>query len=159
MKLRVLLGSVLLIVVGGCAGTLPVQTQIVNNQAIQADFETTWDAVIQWFALTNNPIATIEKASGIIATEQLTDAIGALNCGEAGYGYAYRTPEVRMNVFVRSVTPEATEVRVTMTGRVMRVGNIGATSGQAEWRTCYSNGSFERDMLESVSEAVSREDR
>ena len=160
MKYTRLLGPLALVLATGCAGTLGVQTQIVNDRAIQADYDTTWDAVVTWFALTNNPIATIEKDSGIIATEQLTEAGTALDCGDPGYGYSYGQPEIRLNVFVREITSAMTDIRVTVTGRVLRYGSIGATaSNQSTWRTCYSRGSFERDMIESISQTATRSER
>ena len=76
---------------------------------------------------------------------------GLVDCGEPGYGYRYQQPELRLNVFVRKATEGTTDVRVTVRGRVLRIGNIGATSGQSEWRTCYSHGGLEAEMLEAVA--------
>src|SRR5689334_6312594 len=48
---------------------------------VDASMGRTWDAVIDQFAARNIPIRTIERASGLIATDQLT-------VGREGYWWA-----------------------------------------------------------------------
>ena len=81
-----------------------------------ASFGQTWDAVIDEFADRNIPIRTIERASGLVATEQLTvspDVSGDADCGHFG-SYPPRPPTHAIyNVLVRGDSVRST-VKVTM---------------------------------------------
>jgi hypothetical protein len=83
---------------------------------VRASFGQTWDAVIDEFADRNIPIRTIERASGLVATEQLTvplSAAGDADCGRVGT-YPPRAPTHAIyNVLVRGDSVRST-VKVTM---------------------------------------------
>jgi hypothetical protein len=83
---------------------------------VNASFGQTWDAVIDEFADRNIPIRTIERASGLVATEQLTvsdNTAGDADCGHFGT-YPPRPPTHAIyNVLVRGDSAKAT-VKVTM---------------------------------------------
>jgi hypothetical protein len=75
----------------------------------------TWDAVIDLFALRNIPIRTIERASGIIATEGLRvgpEGILWGYCGKKGRAEYYPTTAI-YNVLVRGDSTNST-VRTTV---------------------------------------------
>ena len=53
-----------------CAAYKPPKTyQFDKTQTINKSFDEVWGKIIQWFGNNNSPIKTIEKASGLIATE------------------------------------------------------------------------------------------
>lgn len=60
-------------IVAGLSGcfkyTPPSMRPIRSPSVIAAPFDSTWGAVISWFAERNIPIRTIEKASGIVVAE------------------------------------------------------------------------------------------
>src|SRR5688572_25508871 len=72
---------------------------------IQASFDDTWNAVIDRFAETLIPIATIEKASGLIVTDAFnfgrTIATDVADCGSDWMGTPVQATLARHNVRVR----------------------------------------------------------
>src|SRR5215475_14034464 len=71
---------------------------------VNASLGQTWDAVIDEFADRNIPIRTIERASGLVATEQLTvppSASGDADCGHFDSYPTRRPTHAIYNVLVR----------------------------------------------------------
>lgn len=70
----------------GCL-TLPKQYDFSPTLPVVADFETAWSRVINIFAELGLPIATIEKVSGLVATDWIatTDVVfrGWFDCGKS----------------------------------------------------------------------------
>jgi hypothetical protein len=83
---------------------------------VNASAGTTWDAVIDIFATRLIPIRTIERVSGIIATEGLgvdsADGLGWANCGRRGRR-RYQPTDAIYNVLVRGDSAKST-VRATV---------------------------------------------
>ncbi|HZE74909.1 MAG TPA: hypothetical protein VE091_06340 [Gemmatimonadales bacterium] len=109
--------ATLVLAVTGCAQfTPPAPATPREATPVAASFGRTWDAVIDEFADRNIPIRTIERASGLIATEQLTISYNAsteADCGQVG-GYPSRAPTHAVyNVLVRGDSTRST-VKVTM---------------------------------------------
>jgi hypothetical protein len=102
----------------------------------------TWDAVIDMFAARNIPIRTIERASGIIATDQLS--VGSEGerwavCGEGNE--ATLAPNLAIyNVLVRG---DSTSSRVMATVR----WTLGSATSDIE---CTSTRIWERDLERAV---------
>ncbi len=111
------LAAPLLVALIGCNQlTPPAPSTPRMPSPVTASFGRTWDAVIDEFADRNIPIRTIERASGLIATEQLTisyrDTTDA-DCGRRGH-YPPRSPTHAIyNVLVRGDSVQST-VKVTM---------------------------------------------
>ena len=84
--------------------------------SVNASMGETWDAVIDLFATRNIPIRTIERASGIIATEGLKveeeDGAEWADCGKYG-NIHYRPTTGIYNVLVRGDSSSST-VRTTV---------------------------------------------
>jgi hypothetical protein len=116
-----------LIALTGCGYQAPALPTPRDATEITASFGRTWDAVIDEFADRNIPIRTIERASGLIASELLTishDARGEADCGELNGRAVYPTHAI-YNVLVRGDSSRAT-VKATM--RWVRVsGNESVT--------------------------------
>jgi hypothetical protein len=87
-----------------------------NATPVNASMGETWDAVIDLFATRNIPIRTIERASGIIATEGLRvepeDGAKWADCGQYGNSH-YRPTTGIYNVLVRGDSTRST-VRTTV---------------------------------------------
>ncbi|MGH7822023.1 MAG: hypothetical protein ACREQ9_19855, partial [Candidatus Binatia bacterium] len=76
---------------------------------VQAPFEDTWNAVIQTFFDRNIPVRTLEKASGLLESDELRAEIGRdCDCGTwlgvpiAGYGAYGGDAYYRFRVLVKS---------------------------------------------------------
>lgn len=103
-----------------CAGCLtytpPAPPTPSESTNVRASFGQTWDAVIDEFADRNIPIRTIERASGLVATEQLTvpdNAAGDADCGRVGTNPPRAPTHAIYNVLVRGDSVRST-VKVTM---------------------------------------------
>jgi hypothetical protein len=124
---------------------------------IRASFDDTWNAVIDHFAVTLIPIATIERASGLIVTDAFnfgrTISPDVADCGTDWIGNPAQATLVRHNVRVRGDS----------TGSQIRVTALFVGGG--EYR-CTSKGRYEYDLMsiikleaESTSTALHRSDR
>ena len=119
---------------------------------VAASMGRTWDAVIDMFAARNIPIRTIERASGIIATDQLS--VGSEGerwavCGE-GNGATLAPNLAIYNVLVRG---DSTGSRVMATVR----WTLGSATSDIE---CSSTRIWERDLERAVkSRAESAQQR
>ena len=78
------------------AYTPPLSPITDESLTLQVSFEDTWSAVIQTFFEKNIPVRTLEKASGILESDEMHGEIGRdCNCGNylglpvGGYGGAY----------------------------------------------------------------------
>jgi hypothetical protein len=93
----------------------PPPAQPRDGTHVPASMGQTWDAVIDLFAQRNIPIRTIERASGIIATEGLNvgeDGKLWADCGKAGRDRLYPNSAI-YNVLVRGDSVSST-VRTTV---------------------------------------------
>lgn len=101
------LGAVLLLMLtlSACIPTPPTPAPAREATQLAAGFSTTWEAVIDHFAENNIPISTIERASGIIATERLSvslqDSREFADCGTTEWGDRIFAGTVTYNVLVR----------------------------------------------------------
>jgi hypothetical protein len=99
----------------GCGYKAPTPPAPRDAMEVSASFGRTWDAVIDEFADRNIPIRTIERASGLIATELLTishDARSEADCGTLN-GRMLPPTHAIYNVLVRGDSARAT-VKATM---------------------------------------------
>jgi hypothetical protein len=91
---------VLALAVSGCptrvAYTPPASTATDDTVNLKASFDDTWNAVIQTFFQKNIPVRTLEKASGILESDDLHGEVGRdCDCGSylgvpiGGYAGAY----------------------------------------------------------------------
>jgi len=78
------MGLICVLLLTGCANYYypprPIEPEITKSFEVDASFDRTWEALIETFAELQLPIKTIEKDSGIIATEWI-------NYGRVGYGF------------------------------------------------------------------------
>lgn len=112
---------------------------------VMAPFDRTWNAVIDIFALQQIPIATLEKASGLIVANPLyvsrQNGIGWADCGSR-MGEAIPATRATFNVVVRAVGT-ASSVRVTASW-----ATIGAES------YCVTTGEWEKNFQNSVKRSA-----
>ena len=132
-----------------CAGYQPPPPATPRDGTdVRASFARTWDSVIDEFADRNIPIATIERASGLIATEQLSvgyEARGEADCGRLN-GRRLLPTHAIYNVLVRGDSSRST-VKATM--RWTRVTNEGA-------ETCATLQRWEATLEDRVKQRAER---
>lgn len=136
------------VALAACMATPPeVAAPARDATPVQASFDAAWDAAIDHFAENNIPIATIERASGIIATTQLgvdpEIAEVSSDCGTgSGVNSTIRLRATRAvyNVLVRGDASSAT-VRVTV-----------SWSNPLAAFECVTTGAWEKDTEAAIKE-------
>lgn len=136
----VLLPAVMLL--GGCIATPPKTHPAPADVIVHVPFDATWQRIIAFFANDNIQIQTIDKASGLVASQQsaLTrdQAVTWVDAGTALGGPRTRLLVVTasFNVFVRPLG-DSTSVRVNF---APRCGSV----------PCVSTGVFETALIKYV---------
>lgn len=137
------------ILLNSLACVSPPQTAplVRTGTTVPAPFNKTWDAVIDIFADRNIPIRTIDRTSGLIATDVLgtssADKTWA-DCGSAMAG-AVLPDHATYNVLVRGDSNQST-VKVTVRW-VGTAASMGPTYTPVE---CVSRGVWETDFEQAV---------
>lgn len=120
-----------------------------NATNVGASFGRTWDAVIDQFARRTIPIKTIERASGLIATDELkvdSTYIQYVDCGRAFGGALYIPTDATFNVLVRG---DSTRSTVLVTVRWMSIARDGRSSA-----ICSSLGTWETGFESTVKQTA-----
>lgn len=120
-----------------------------SGTTVNASFGKSWNAVVDVLTERNIPIKTIDRTSGLIATDQLsvTRDMGvddAADCGKDAVGVKAYPTNASYNVLVRGDS-STTVVRVTT--RWVRIGksrSFGSTDNVSE--ECGSTGAWETDV-------------
>ena len=107
----------------GCTSTPPPEFDFEPVATIDGEFDAVWAAVIEYFVVGDLPIATIEKASGLIVTGWMDagDRTGIkiiedrrfCDCGEPAYLTIRKWTRGKFSIFVSKGASGALDVRVT----------------------------------------------
>jgi hypothetical protein len=136
--------------VAACTPVPPKTYPLPEPATFDASFGRTWDAVIDHFAVGSIPIATIERASGLIVTRPLRIGLSResaqklADCGTDVLGTAGWPTESSYNIRVTGDSAKST-MRVT----AIFVGTA-ATDG------CNSKGTLESALISAIGERVRR---
>ena len=116
--------------------------------SIPASFGRVWDAVIDHFAEHNVPIKTIERASGIIATDAMAVPLSLstqyADCGSDALIGPYTADLASYSIRVQGDSSSST-VRVTM-----------SISSRGPAGTCSSKGQYEKDLIADIQSRTTR---
>lgn len=142
-------------VLSGCQGAAIEPPQIETSRVFNGSFDDTWSAIVQAFADRNYPIKTIEKDSGVIASEPLSIPIAKKEFNKFGilpskaYFYIWETARCNLTLYARALGNDQTSVRVNST--------ISAYESNMtkQWHTCYSTGMIEKIMLDKIADKLS----
>ena len=116
---------------GGFAPPAPVAVE--ERTVVSAPFERSWNAVVRTLFDLNVPIRTIEKASGLLETEQLRTEIGrGCDCGTylgipvGGYGTYGGDAHFTYRLLVQPEGPNQTSIvlRSTCVSAVAELPNL-----------------------------------
>ena len=137
-------------VLAGCAGRVVLPPIPQTKEVIESDYDTVWEAVIHLFADTNWSIQTIEKASGVIRSEQLKVPLDdphskSFECQKSGWlaTEAYKT--VQITIFIRKKSENRTELMVNT--RSQKLDYYGYNSW---WVECVSLGDIETEVRDAI---------
>ena len=122
-----------------------------KSRTYNKNFDEVWGKIIKYFAEKNIPIKTIEKASGIIATEYSLNTLSnkdCLDCGEMGFGQSLSDYTGNFNVFVEKINENQTKVTVsTFFNAMMETVILFARTPSYRKIDCNSTGILEKDLL------------
>lgn len=139
----------------GCV-TQPISAPVPHESTvINASFGKTWDALIDQFAARNIPIKTIDRASGLVATDALkVGNVGVVaDCGTS-MGTKLVPTDATYNAIVRGDSVRTT-VRVTV--RWVRVGMSRAfMNTDTVSEECSTNGTWETSLEQAVKSAAEK---
>ncbi len=151
---------VVLLLASACARPIPPQHVAPAEAMVHAAFEPTWTRAVAFFANNNVPVQTLEKASGLIASQSVdlsdTQRKAWIDCGkmsafQAGILLANLQTHTTFNVFARPMG-DSTAIRVNLSVRAERMA-IGSTT-RMESIECTSNGTFERGLMATLGPAA-----
>lgn len=130
------------VVLIGCTPQAPKVGVEIKPVPVNNSFTKTWDAVIDYFATASVPVKTLERASGIIITEDmrvgLADALKWGDCGADPMGTPYPVRSAAYNVRVQGDSAQST-VRVTAVWR--------SPGGMFD---CTTKGVYELDLMRRI---------
>jgi hypothetical protein len=146
-----------------CVGSVkrPPTFEFEPTTVIKGDIDDVWTAVVEYFAIANLPIETIEQASGLIVTswmdasdpEKTTREDRTIcHCGKTTGVVAAQWTSGRFSIFVKEV-PDGTELRVTCTFRQKRDVFMVADGQMAN---CNSTGTLEKALHDYIRAVVER---
>jgi len=129
----------------GCTPQPPAAPAPHTAMSVNASFGRTWDALIDDFAGNNIPIKTIDRTSGLIATDKLSVAASLTDAADCGTNWDH-TPalptDVEYNALVRGDSSHSTirvTARWTRTGQSRVLGDktrvTEECSTRATWET------------------------
>jgi hypothetical protein len=149
-RAEILLVVILMCVLGIACATAPKKFSFNPVVTIEADYDAIWAAVVEYFAIGNLPIDTIEKDSGLIVTSWMDAGAGMAedkrlcDCGGAGLASVYWS-RGKFSVFVKKLDGGKADLRVTCTFQQKR-------KFMDAWNTvnCSSTGFLESRIHEYV---------
>lgn len=137
----------------GCVSLKPAHERNVDRRIfVDESFESVWADTIDWFAATGLGINKIKKESGLISAMPGSVRIGKyLDCGALSSG-RYENFTSTLNVVVRKIEPEKTQLTVNVVGNAVAVvrNGYGAILDQKR-APCYSTGELEKSIQNYIS--------
>ncbi len=144
------------IALSSCVTYKPAQkpTAFSNKFTIEKTYEDTWSKVINFFASKNIPIKTIEKASGLVATDSMllnsiTDK-NIFDCGQLN-AFGQSTPlhgKASFNVFIEKIDSTKTQMTININSNVSVPMSANLPPQNIN---CYSIGFYEKEIFDFVS--------
>lgn len=132
--------------VSACA-TAPTPHEVRHTSLIKASRDTVWDALVAELAEKGWGVATIDRTSGLLATQWLRVPDTYADCGSAPLANVAMT-RVRLSIVVTSADDGA-NFSVNTTFQQLRT--FGESRGVVE---CYSTGRVEELVTEHIAARV-----
>lgn len=126
----------------GCP-TAPVVHNVVRTSMVAAPAESAWDSVVDWITERNWSIKTIDKASGLVATEWADSPERYVDCGSAPMASIHSTA-TRVNIRVR---PREGQTEIVINAQFRQLRSLGDVSKMIE---CNSTGVLESEIRASI---------
>ncbi|MFV8249864.1 hypothetical protein ACES2I_12585 [Bdellovibrio bacteriovorus] len=132
----------------------PIEKKIT----VQAPFDKAWAGVIKFFSERGIPVKTIEKESGLIATENMTintdsDLFVCDGFGMNGKSARSFPGTANFNVFVTKIDEKTTSIQMNTFGRAVAYdpGAPPYVPPSTHDLTCYTNGKMEQNLFNEIN--------
>jgi uncharacterized lipoprotein len=145
--------------IAGCITYVPPAVSVIPGQfVIHAPYDQAWSAMVTYFADTKVAIQTMDKASGVMASQPFAASKEWLSCGARKGGLIIdRTPlskDIQFTLFVGAYGDDSTTVRFNVSGTT-RVSVTDANGNVTEdVLPCTSTGKFEAQLVDWLRGAV-----
>jgi hypothetical protein len=143
MKIRIAAAASAMAIVASCA-TPPKTYTFDKTRTYPISKDEAWERLLGYFTTNNIQIKTIEKDSGVIYAERALVDASIADCGDGGL-----TVDVSrsggLNVFVRAISPNETQVSVNSDYKITRTFDT-----QVIVTPCNSTGLIEGQILRSI---------
>lgn len=151
------------IILASCSSYKPPKTyNFPTEMEFNMTYDEIWTRVISLFADAGIPIKTLDKSSGLIATEtnlNAQDFATVMDCGTPASDlnvYQFENQLGNFNIQVISISPNKTKVKVrtffkTLYVRYTRQYGQWVRTGSV-WLDCNSTGAFERMIFNYLSQ-------
>lgn len=142
----------ILVLVWGCASYQPaVPTNFEREASIDRPFDEVWNKAVDFFANNDIPLKTVQKDSGLIATEYgVALGVTSLDCGKAPLGSFLTDPTANVNVLVREAN--GAQVRVNVFGSAtLAVQNMNGSMSPIRKVRCESTGEIEAALIQYLN--------
>jgi len=157
--------------INGCASS-PAKFQeakeaVINKEKIiNKPFDVVWQKTVEWFAVHNTPIKTIDLSSGLIASDynlSVDDNTDYIDCGKPIYGNigtwgtevttpTFTNQKGNINVLIYKINDTTTKITINFFAEsyLTQYDDKGiAVSNQKV--NCYSKGTLEKEIFDSIT--------
>ncbi len=140
---------VVMVALAAASATAPKPHDVERSGLIHAPLDATWKAIIVLFGERGWPIATIDRSSGIIATDWLRMPDEVADCGSAPLATTVGT-KGRFNIIAMAV---AGGTQLTVNTTFQRVREF---DGHVRVVDCVSLGTVEQSVISRVADRAAR---
>ncbi|MCI0448218.1 MAG: hypothetical protein L0Y79_00330 [Chlorobi bacterium] len=144
----------------GCSSYQPPKDYKVEKETtLSKSYDVVWQNVVDYFATHNTPIKTMDKGTGLIATDYnltVTEALKYMDCGEAGNTLgAHQRIEGQsgnFNILLKKLDENTTKVtaNVFFNSILTTYGDKGEIL-KSEKINCNSKGVLEKELISNIS--------
>lgn len=172
MKILYLISFLFFISTYGCGGSTAEYEEakvkpIKKEQIINQSFEEVWQKVVDWLAYHNSPIKTLDKSSGFIASDynlSVDETSKYIDCGKVISGQTnfqgtevtklrFENQKGNFNVLIKKIDDSSTKVIINFfsESELNQYDNSNGLRVYTQKVTCYSNGTLEKEIFDSIS--------
>ena len=149
MRIFVLFLSALLFVFISCQTYYPPKTyNFEKSRTYSKTFDEVWGKIVQWFAVNNIPIKTIDKASGIIATEyniRIDNNTDVMDCGYSeAASEVFENHRISFNILAVKESEKVNVIVNIFPKCTKRMKAYGMSKDKLNEITCESTGNLRR---------------
>lgn len=169
--LNVLLVILFAVCFTACSGSsaeyeMPKDRVIEKQKTINKSYDIVWQEVVDWFAFHNSPIKTLDKNSGLIASDynlSVEQTKEYIDCGKVISGQTnafgvevtfmrYENPKGNFNILIKKIDETSTKVTINFFSESeLNQYNRQGSQVYSQKVTCVSKGILEKEIFDAIS--------